>query len=1037
MKKICLLFGIIFLAAGFFMICPEAAEEPQAPKGINAQTRESTSTKALLFQKEFSQFVKDRTKMNYDELFPPRTGIEKVMVSDNIVQIFFNREITDYPLRPETIRAITDMFKPLLESLSPGASQELFVGERKLEDYIPPCFRERKVLAREAPAPSVPPWIRRASSPVPAFTAGLYGRQIVLWGSHGWFYDTRTDLRWEWQRPRMFTIVEDLLPTSFMLPFILPMLENAGAVACYLRERDVQTHEALVDDADGNSSPQRGVFELSPPSSWVMDDQPGFQNGLAPYPDNLNPHEKGCHHVCRTADAPTARARWIPMIPEPGRYAVYVSYNMNDSRADDAHYIVYHLGGRTDFLVNQKMGGNTWVYLGMFLFPKGANPEKGSVELTNESAGSGQTVSADCVKFGGGMGDILRAGRTSGYPRYCEGSRYWLQYAGVKPELVYKFELEHGPDGQDYTEDYVSRAEYVNFLKGAPCGPNQDRNFPGLHVPVDLALGFHTDAGIKDGIFGTLSIYTEKDEKKQSVFPDGKPRLDDNRMLADLIQTQIVDDLRARYTSTWTRRRLADSNYSESRRGNVPSSLLELLSHQNFNDMKYANDPRFRFDVSRAIYKAMLRFVAFKNGYEPVIQPLSPTHLRVIRQADDSPLIEWREQPDPLEPSAVSLGYIVYTRVGDNEMTSDFDNGMRVTEPRFAARNLDPEKIYSFRVTAYNAGGESFPSEVLCIRVGSQTQGKRRILVVNAFDRIAPPSMIIKEGYSGFDRVDRGVGYMANFGLSGDTWDFNTASEFRTNDAPGHGASHGDLETKLELGNTFDFSIRHGDALASSGFGFDSSSDEAVNDGLVDLKSYALVDWLLGEERTTPPPSGFTKEGSPDRMKAEFKTLGAKEQELIASYLAGGGALFISGAYVATDLAGVETATDQDKKFLTEILKVYWTTNSGSRTNDVFAALEGPFKNLPPFHVSQGIGEDGVYGVELPDALKPAVPPEKVKDFETSETVFRYKDNGWSAAIAMKKPRKLVVFGFPFECIVGAEKRSIIMKQVVDYLLQQ
>jgi len=1037
MRSLCFLLVIIIPAAGFFIVPLQAAEQPQVPKETNAQTGESTGTKALMIQKEISQFVKDRTKENYDELFPPKTGIEKVKVSDNLVQIFFNKEITNYPLRTETIRVITDMFKPLLESLSPGASLELFVGERKLEDYIPPCFRERKGLSPKAPAPSVPPWVRRASSPVPEATAGLYGRQIVLWGSHGWFYDARTDLRWEWQRPRMFTIVEDLLPTSFMLPFILPMLENAGAVTCYLRERDVQTHEALVDDGDGNSSPERGVFEISPPSSWTMDDDPGFQNGLSPYPDNLNPHEKGCHHVCRTTSAPTAWARWIPNIPEPGRYAVYVSYNMNGSRADDAHYTVYHLGGRTEFLVNQKMGGNTWVYLGRFSFDKGANPEKGSVELTNRSAGSGLTVSADCVKFGGGMGDILRAGRTSGYPRYCEGSRYWLQYAGVKPELVYKFDLEHGPDGPDYTEDYVCRAEYANFLKGAPYGPNQDRNFPGLHVPVDLAFGFHTDAGIKDGIFGTLSIYTEKDDKKQSVFPDGKSRLDDNRMLADLIQTQIVDDIRARYTGTWTRRRLADSNYSESRRPNMPSCLLELLSHQNFNDMKYANDPRFRFDVSRAIYKAMLRFIAFKNGYEPVIQPLPPTHLRVIRQSDNSALIEWRGQPDALEPSAVPEGYIVYTRIGDNEMSSDFDNGIRVAEPRFMAQNLDPEKIYSYRITAYNAGGESFPSEVLCIRLGSQTREKARILVVNAFDRIAPPSMIIKEGYSGFDRVDRGVGYMANFGLSGDTWDYNPSSEFRTNDAPGHGASHGDLETKLELGNTFDFAIRHGAAMALAGCGFDSSSDEAVEDGLVDLKSYGLVDYLLGEERTTSPPAGFTREGTPEKMKAEFKTLDSKEQELITAYLAGGGALFISGSYLATDLAGTETATGQDKKFLTEILKVYWTTNSGSRTNDVFAALEGPFKNLPAFHVSQGIGEDGVYGVELPDSLKPAVPPEKVKDFETSETVFRYKDNGWSAAIAMKKPRKVVVFGFPFECIVSADKRAIVMKQVVDYLLQQ
>ena len=33
--------------------------------------------------------------------------------------------------------------------------------------------------------------------------------------------------------------------------------------------------------------------------------------------------------------------------------------------------------------------------------------------------------------------------------------------------------------------------------------------------------------------------------------------------------------------------------------------LLELLSHQNFADMRYGSDPRFKFLVSRAIYKGI------------------------------------------------------------------------------------------------------------------------------------------------------------------------------------------------------------------------------------------------------------------------------------------------------------------------------------------------------------------------------------------------------------------------------------------------
>ena len=1025
-----MLFLLILVVASCSTMGKTPVEETAATIAKPTPTPQSLPEVSL--EDAVKKCVTDHTSKSYDELLPPRTKVEKIDVSGKRVNVHLSGQILDYPLRPETPDQIREILKPTINPFIPGADIGLYTGDRELSIFIPPIFRAERETAEKAPEPAAPPWILRASNAAPVPTAGLFGRHLCLWGSHGWFYDARTDLRWEWQRPRMFTIVEDLLPSSFMIPFILPMVENSGGVVCYLRERDYQTNEVLVDDGDGKSNGERGICEMIPAAAWEEDDGPGFQNGLAPYSDDFNPHTKGHHHVAPVSSTPEGRVRWIPNIPEKGRYGVYVSYNMGPDRASDAHYIVHHLGGTTEFRVNQQMGGNTWVFLDYFLFDRGMNAEKGSVELTNQSSGKG-TVSADCVKFGGGMGDIIRAGRTSGYPRYCEAGRYWLQYAGVKPELVYKLGYEGGADGPDYTEDYVSRAEYANFLKGAPYGPNPDRNFPGLHVPVDLAFGFHTDAGISSEIVGTLSIYTEKDDEKNLTFPDGSSRLDSNRMLADLIQTQIVDDIREKYTSTWNRRQLWDRSYSESRRGNMPSSLLELLSHQNFHDMKYALDPRFRFDVSRAIYKAFLKFLAFQNGYEPVVQPLAPTHFCITRQSRTSALLRWRPKPDPLEPSAVASGYVVYTRKGPDETLSDFDNGVYVTGTEYTAENLDPEEVYSFRVTACNAGGESFPSETLCVRTGEETENGEGILIVNAFDRIAPPSTIIKQGYSGFDRKDRGVGYMATYGLTGDQWDYDPSSKFRTNDAPGHGASDGNLETRMELGNTFDFAVRHGAAIAAMERSFDSASDEAVRDGMVDLARYAVVDWLLGEERTTHPPEGFEKRGAPDRMKSEFKTLTARDRELIGMYLEAGGSLFLSGAYVGTDLAGVPEATSEERNFLQNRLRIYWTANQGSRTNDVFAPPEGPFKGLEPFHVSSGLGEDGVYGVELPDSIKPAAAPKKAKDFETSETILRYGDNRWSAGIAMKKPFRVVVFGFPFECITGAGSRQVVMKSILDY----
>ena len=78
----------------------------------------------------------------------------------------------------------------------------------------------------------------------------------------------------------------------------------------------------------------------------------------------------------------------------------------------DAKYLVFHNGGVTEFKVNQRIGGGTWVYLGTFTFDKGRN-DYGMVVLSNESKEKG-VVCADAVRFGGGMGNIARGGQTSG-----------------------------------------------------------------------------------------------------------------------------------------------------------------------------------------------------------------------------------------------------------------------------------------------------------------------------------------------------------------------------------------------------------------------------------------------------------------------------------------------------------------------------------------------------------------------------------------------------------------------------------------------
>src|SRR5690606_8072802 len=148
---------------------------------------------------------------------------------------------------------------------------------------------------------------------------------------------------------------------------------------------------------------------------------------------------------------------------------------------------------------------------------------------SNRSSMGGLVVSADGVRFGGGTGIVERGGRTSERPRFLEGARYNLQYSGIPDSLVWQLN-----ENNDYNDDFQSRGEWVNYLRGAPNGPNKDRSV-GLGLPIDVSVAFHTDAGVTldDRIVGTLAIYSAPDMNFSYGFPTGQSRLA-NRDLTDL-----------------------------------------------------------------------------------------------------------------------------------------------------------------------------------------------------------------------------------------------------------------------------------------------------------------------------------------------------------------------------------------------------------------------------------------------------------------------------------------------------------------------
>jgi len=965
--------------------------------------------------------VQENMSPDFRGPIPRASKVDSVAIhlAQKKMDIFLSKQFSYQPFRLENIGSIYQLFQKYLGRKFRKYRLTLFSLNQPIERLIPNFFQpdvNKYDVSRmpKQPESKQPPIIRRTDRKDWLPTQGLFNHNIALWHSHGFYYSQKMH-RWEWQRPRLFSTVEDLLPMSFVIPYLVPMLENAGAIVFLPRERDLQTHEIIIDNDEAALSRLCGEYNEIGNQKWELGNGFGFRIGNPPYPVNFNPFLQGSFRSCRSDTAGTAQVEWIPDIPETGEYGVYISYHASENSVPDAHYSVYHSGGKTDFIVDQQIGGSTWLYLGQFRFKKGLHHRTGKVVLSNKSDYPGKLVTADAVRFGGGMGNISRGGRVSGYPRFAEAARYYLQYSGMPDTLVYRL----NQDTSDYKDDYQSRGEFVNYLKGKPFGPNKDRQVPGLGIPVDLSLAFHTDAGITpDSTIGTLMIYSLTDAETLTVFPDSMSRLA-NRDLGDIIQTQLVRDIRLKYRHDWTRRALMDADYSEVFRPNVPSCLLELLSHQNFTDMKYALSPQFRFDVSRSIYKGMLKFIATQNLRDYVVQPLPVSHFHSYFSAPAEVTLRWQPVADPLEPTAVPEKYRVYTRINDN----GFDNGALVDTTCFVLSRLEPGVIYSFKVTALNRGGESFPSEILSVCWMDSCVAP--VLIVNGFDRIAPPEYVDEPNFKGFANfLDPGVADRFSFNLTGSQIDFDPNSRYRSNDAPGHGASLANFETKLIPGNSFDFCYVHGSAIRSCGRAFVSSSDESVMAGQVELGQYGIVDLILGEEKTTVVPNINAEFSTRAKINANCQAFPAKLREKIREFCDQGGRLFVSGAYVGTDLAGKKSSSRDAIAFAGEVLKINWQTDHAVATGGVFCVDSTFLPTFTSFEFNTQYRPD-LYTVESPDAIDPA---------GNANTILRYSENRFGAATAYFGGYSVIVFGFPFESIVEKNWRHRVMKAVLDKL---
>ena len=823
------------------------------------------------------------------------------------------------------------------------------------------------------------PWVKNISAPFKV-THGLQNRHLSLWASHGRFYDVANGY-WRWQRPKLFGTTEDLYTQTIVVPYLIPMLEKAGAIVFTPRERDWQKEEVIVDN-DGSKS---YYIEATKGDKWRTTAEPGFAYHTGTYTDGENPFIAGSARMVKTTTSKSkySLATYQPRFQKAGRYAVYVSYQTFENSVKDALYTVWHKGERTQFRVNQQMGGGTWVYLGTFDFDAGYS-EFNRVTISNQSEEKG-IVTTDAVRFGGGMGNIERDGETSKMPRALEGARYWAQWAGM-PYQIYS-----GREGtNDYADDINVRSMMTNLLGGGSC---YMPTLAGRGVPIELALAIHSDAGYaKDGqgLIGSLSICTTK-------FNNGKLNAGISRMasrdFADALLSNQTLDLKYKY-GQWNRRELFDRNYSETRLPEVPSAILETMSHQNFPDMRYGQDPNFRFTLARSIYKTILRYVNDQHGRPFIVSPLAPNHFRIALKGNVARL-NWEAVNDPQEATAKPTGYIVYTAVGK----ADFDNGIYVRSKTEHEVEMEPGLVYHFKVAAVNRGGESFTTEVLSACY--EPKATKTVLIVNGFHRLSSPAIRNTENEQGFDlNEDPGVTYGPTFGWSGRQVNYSRAEMGIENG--GLGSTGDELAGMLIAGNDFNYVTTHAHAIATAKrYNIVSCSSEAVEKGEVNLTDYDAVDLLLGLER------------SDGHSVKEYKTFSTAMQKALERYANHSGAMLVSGAYIGTDMSSAE-----ERQFLKTTLKSSW--GGRSQTTDSMV---------------KGLGTEMAYWKALNEEHYAATSADILQPVKPAYTAMQYAD-GYGAAVAYQGSCKLFVMGFPFECIKGEQKQATIMRGIMNFLLK-
>jgi len=658
-------------------------------------------------------------------------------------------------------------------------SLEQFLPQRP-EPAPPPPPPDEVALTLEEAERLAPPLVtetrgqfaQAARQPLGALT----GVTVFTSAGHGW---TAGQSSWYLQRPVLLNMCEDYGNIDQMNYFVAYAF-NAGATVVPFRPVGWQPIEIVLDNDDPGVT-FTGTWNNGSSSKY-------YENGVT---------LSGIVYKWASA-SPTenAVARYTPNITVTDFYPVYC-FTIASSNRVRQKYRIAHSGGISEVTVDHRLVGNGWIWLGDYYLVAGGN---NYVEISNQATETGAVI-ADAIRWGCGMGDIVRPGpgTISGYPRDEECSRYWAQSELGNRAVGFDSDIWDVEGLDDGSDNVRTAAKWAREMNQEPADLQVDRW-------KRIYLEFHSNA-TNGQARGQICLITDLGATTyQTQFAT---------MLSDEVDGDmlIVDD---DFEYTWYDR--SAPTYTSSygaictpANGNeFDATIIEVAFHDNAQDAALLRDDRVRAALARSCVQGIIRFLNTLPGSQIPLAfpPDTPRDFRALDNGDGTVTLAWTAPLSDAARGDPATGYVIYQSSNGYGFGSPIVLG-NVTSTTIS--DLPAGETRYFRVAATNAGGESMPTEVLAVR--RPAAGRANILIVN-----------------GFDRLRRQLNPVQTF-----TQPPNYAGQ--------------SIERQIwRRSNSGNYVVQHAEALAANGYCFSSCANEVVAAGQVNLSDFDFVVWILGNE---------------------------------------------------------------------------------------------------------------------------------------------------------------------------------------------